>query len=117
MSRHLHINLFIHGRGHHEASWRHPSASPLPLTDVRYYIDVAQKAEAGGFDSIFLADTLGVGDDVELYLAFDTPPSGLDLPALPEENDLPAAARWRAALNAAEPGGYLEVSWRKDDAA
>jgi FMN-dependent oxidoreductase (nitrilotriacetate monooxygenase family) len=64
MSRQLHINLFIHGRGHHEAAWRHPSASPLPLTDVRYYVDLAQKAEAGGLDSIFLADTLGVGDDV-----------------------------------------------------
>jgi hypothetical protein len=62
---------------------------------------------------------LGVGDDVELYLAFDTPPpDGRDLPPLPEENDLPAAARWRAAVNAAEPGGgYLEISWRKDGAA
>ena len=29
MSRHLHLNLFIHSRGHHEASWRHPASSPL----------------------------------------------------------------------------------------
>ena len=64
MSRQLHLNLFIHGRGHHEASWRHPAASPLPLTDIRYYIDLAQKAEAACFDSIFLADSLAVGDDV-----------------------------------------------------
>jgi len=64
MQRHLHLNLFIHGRGHHEAAWRHPSASPLPLTDIRYYTDLARKAEAGLFDSIFLADTLGVGEDV-----------------------------------------------------
>jgi FMN-dependent oxidoreductase (nitrilotriacetate monooxygenase family) len=64
MSRHLHLNLFIHGRGHHEAAWRHPAASPLPLTDIRYYTDIARKAEAGLFDSIFLADTLGVGEDV-----------------------------------------------------
>ena len=64
MTRQMHLNLFIHGRGHHEASWRHPSASPLPLTDIRYYIDVARKAEAGLFDSIFLADSLGVGQDV-----------------------------------------------------
>ncbi len=64
MPHQLHLNLFIHGRGHHEAAWRHPSASPLPLTDIRYYTDVAAKAEAGLFDSIFLADTLGVGEDI-----------------------------------------------------
>ena len=64
MTRQMHLNLFIHGRGHHEASWRHPSASSLPLTDIRYYADVARKAEAGLFDSIFLADSLGVGQDV-----------------------------------------------------
>jgi hypothetical protein len=61
---------------------------------------------------------LGVGDDVELYVAFDAPPSGVDLTRLPEANELPAAARWRATVNAAEPdGGYLEISWRKDGAA
>lgn len=64
MTRHLHLNLFIHGRGHHEAAWRHPAASALPLTDIRYYTDLAVKAEAGLFDSIFLADTLAAGDDV-----------------------------------------------------
>ena len=60
----LHLNLFIHGRGHHEAAWRHPAASPLALTDIRYYTDLARKAEAGLFDSVFLADTLAVGEDV-----------------------------------------------------
>src|ERR1700744_3213477 len=64
MTRKLHLNLFIHGRGHHEAAWRHPLSSPLPLTDVRYYTDLAHIAEGGLFDSIFLADTLAVGDDV-----------------------------------------------------
>ncbi len=64
MTRHLHLNLFIHGRGHHEAAWRHPASSPLPLTDIRYYTDLAVKAEAGLFDSIFLADSLAVGEDV-----------------------------------------------------
>lgn len=64
MTRQLHLNLFIHGRGHHEASWRHPSASPLALTDIRYYQDLARRAEAACFDSIFLADQLALGDDV-----------------------------------------------------
>src|SRR5215470_7227649 len=58
MTRQLHLNLFIHSRGHHEASWRHPASSPLALTDIRYYQDLAQRAEAGLFDSIFLADQL-----------------------------------------------------------
>jgi FMN-dependent oxidoreductase (nitrilotriacetate monooxygenase family) len=64
MKRQLHLNLFIHGRGHHEASWRHPTTSPLALTDIRYYVEVAQRAEAALFDSIFLADQLAVGGDV-----------------------------------------------------
>ena len=64
MKRQLHLNLFMHSRGHHEASWRHPDASPLPLTDIRYYQDLAQRAEAAMFDSIFLADQLALGGDV-----------------------------------------------------
>jgi len=71
---------------------------------------------------------LAVGADVELYLAFDVPsartstsrpelgawPLDTELPA----PDLPAAARWRAAVNAADSGGgYLEVSWRKEGVA
>src|ERR1700727_743414 len=63
-SRQLHLNLFIHGRGHHEAAWRHPSASARPLSDIHYYIDLAKKAEAGCFDSVFLADSLAAGDDI-----------------------------------------------------
>src|SRR5882757_108847 len=63
VKRQLHLNLFIHSRGHHEASWRHP-ASPLPLTDIRYYQDLAQRAEAALFDSIFIADQLALGEDV-----------------------------------------------------
>jgi FMN-dependent oxidoreductase (nitrilotriacetate monooxygenase family) len=65
MNRQLHLNLFIHGRGHHEASWRHPESSPLALTDIRYYQDLARRAEAALFDSIFLADQLALGDDVD----------------------------------------------------
>jgi FMN-dependent oxidoreductase (nitrilotriacetate monooxygenase family) len=64
MKRQLHLNLFIHSRGHHEASWRHPGSSPLALTDIRYYQDLAQRAEAALFDSVFLADQLALGGDV-----------------------------------------------------
>ena len=64
MPRQLHLNLFIHGRGHHEAAWRHNLSSHLPLTDIRYFTDLAQTAERGCFDSVFLADTLAAGDDI-----------------------------------------------------
>ena len=64
MTRQLHLNLFIQSRGHHEASWNHPDASPMALTDVRYYQDLAQRAEAGLFDSIFFADQQALSDDL-----------------------------------------------------
>ena len=63
MKRQLHLNLFFHSRGHHEASWRHPASSPLPLTEIGYYQDLARRAEAAKFDSIFLADQLALGED------------------------------------------------------
>lgn len=64
MKRQLHLNLFIQSRGHHEASWRHPASSPLALSDIEYFRDLARRAEAGLFDSIFLADTLALMDTV-----------------------------------------------------
>src|SRR5271156_1413353 len=63
MKRQLHLNLFFSSRGHHEASWRHPESSPLALTDIRYFQDLARRAEAAKFDSIFLADQLALGGD------------------------------------------------------
>ena len=65
MANRLHINLFIQSRGHHEAAWRHPKSSTLPLTDIRYTQDLARKAEESFFDSVFLADVLGLWNDVE----------------------------------------------------
>ena len=62
MSRSLHLNLFIHGRGHHEAGWRHGGATRKALTDITYFSELARRAEAGLFDSIFFADSLELGD-------------------------------------------------------
>jgi FMN-dependent oxidoreductase (nitrilotriacetate monooxygenase family) len=64
VKRRMHLNLFIHSRGHHEAAWRHAGASPLALSDIRYYQALAQQAEAAAFDAVFLADQLALGDDI-----------------------------------------------------
>src|SRR5258708_23239583 len=79
MKRQLHLNLFVHSRGHHEASWRHPDSSPLALTDIGYYQDLARRAEAALFDSVFLADQLALGEDAGR--AARTSPEPLPVPA------------------------------------
>src|SRR5258708_39660828 len=65
MKRNMHLNLFLQSCGQHEAAWRHPKSSKLPLTDIQYTVEMTQKAEAGLFDSIFLADVLGLWNDVQ----------------------------------------------------
>ena len=67
----LHINLFIHGCGHHRAAWRHPASSVERLGDIRYYEALAQTAERGCLDAIFFADgasTDNVGDGPRWFL-------------------------------------------------
>jgi FMN-dependent oxidoreductase (nitrilotriacetate monooxygenase family) len=64
MLRQLHLNLFVHSRGHHEAAWRHPRSTPYALTDVRYFQELAVKAEDGLFDSLFFADYVALGNEV-----------------------------------------------------
>lgn len=63
MQRQLHLNLFVQSRGHHEASWNFPGAADSSIMDVNHYVKIAQRAEAGKFDSIFFADQLALSDD------------------------------------------------------
>jgi len=56
MTRQLHFNAFLMGSGHHEAAWRLPESDPFANTDLRHWINLAQIAERGCFDSLFLAD-------------------------------------------------------------
>jgi len=65
MTRELHLNLFINGRGHHEAAWRHKHATGKALTDLSYYRELALAAEAAKLDSIFFADHVALGEDQE----------------------------------------------------
>lgn len=55
-TRMLHLNLFIFACGHHRAAWRHPDSAVERLGDVRYYEGLAQTAERGKLDAVFLAD-------------------------------------------------------------
>lgn len=53
----LHLNAFLMSTGHHEASWRLPESDPLAATDLAHFTKLAQIAERGTFDSLFLADS------------------------------------------------------------
>jgi FMN-dependent oxidoreductase (nitrilotriacetate monooxygenase family) len=52
------------GVGHHEAAWRHPRTSSANVTDVHHYQHLAQVAERGRLDSVFLADGLALWGNV-----------------------------------------------------
>ena len=54
------LNLFMLNAGHHEASWRLPESDPRAEWNVRHWIDIARKAEAGGLHSLFLADVMAM---------------------------------------------------------
>lgn len=56
MSKHLHLNAFLMSTGHHEASWRLPESDPAANGKLEHYVQLAQTAERGLFDSIFFAD-------------------------------------------------------------
>src|SRR5690606_5364187 len=42
--------------------WTHPDDQAHRYTDLEYWIELAELLERGGFDSLFLADVLGVYD-------------------------------------------------------
>src|ERR687886_1758971 len=58
--RMLKLGAFLPAPGHHVAAWRHPNARPDGGLDFRYYRALAQTAERGKFDLIFLSDGLGI---------------------------------------------------------
>jgi N-acetyl-S-(2-succino)cysteine monooxygenase len=73
-SRYLMLNAYLRNSGYHEAAWRVSSADPASVLDPRHYISLAQTAERGVLDSIFLPDSPGVAEFRSEYL----PGAGLD---------------------------------------
>jgi FMN-dependent oxidoreductase (nitrilotriacetate monooxygenase family) len=60
----LHLNAFLMSTGHHEASWRLPESNPHANTDITHFQHLAQIAERGKLDSVFLADSPVLFSDV-----------------------------------------------------
>lgn len=54
------MGAFFNPTGHHVASWRHPDAAADAGVNFDHYVEIAQMAERGKFDLIFLADGLNV---------------------------------------------------------
>ncbi|MBC1241505.1 LLM class flavin-dependent oxidoreductase [Nostoc sp. 2RC] len=58
----LKVGAFLPGSGHHVAAWRHPNAQADGGLNFQHYKQLAQTAERGKFDMLFLADGLAVWD-------------------------------------------------------
>ncbi len=56
--RQLHLNVNAWLQGFVPSAWRVPEHDPRGFVDVQHYVRVAQVAEAGKFDAIFLADSV-----------------------------------------------------------
>ncbi|MCR8549213.1 LLM class flavin-dependent oxidoreductase [Salipiger sp. P9] len=59
-TRQMKLALHIHATGHHVAAWHHPRSQIDAGSNPRHYIEMAQLAERGKFDLIFLADSLAI---------------------------------------------------------
>lgn len=64
-ARQLHLNINILHSGFSPAAWRMKGSDPRASFDVNHYIKVAQIAERGTFDAVFLADQAGISDRVD----------------------------------------------------
>ena len=60
--RQMRLGLFLAPGGHHMAAWRHPDAYPWGFS-IDAYIAVAQLAERGLFDMLFVADVFSTTRD------------------------------------------------------
>ena len=59
-NREMKLGAFIMNTGHHVASWRHPEVEANNLLNFEFYKKVAETAERGKFDMMFLADGYAV---------------------------------------------------------
>ena len=67
--RRMGLNAVIFGLGSHEAGWRMPESNAFASTDLDYWIDIARRAEDGGFDALFLGDVLALQQSADRHLS------------------------------------------------
>ncbi|GEM44661.1 LLM class flavin-dependent oxidoreductase [Deinococcus cellulosilyticus] len=63
--RQIKLGAFLMTDGHHIAAWRHPQANPYAHVSFEHFKELAQKAEAAKFDTIFFADSAAAWVDGE----------------------------------------------------
>jgi FMN-dependent oxidoreductase (nitrilotriacetate monooxygenase family) len=63
--RQLHLNVNILHAGFSPAAWRMDGVDPHAAFDINHYIRVAQIAERGKLDAIFLADQAAISDRID----------------------------------------------------
>ncbi|MBR8836387.1 MAG: LLM class flavin-dependent oxidoreductase [Stigonema ocellatum SAG 48.90 = DSM 106950] len=66
----LKLGAFLPDAGHHIAAWRHPKTQADGGLNIQHYTHLAQTAERGKFDMVFLADGLAVWDRGQSKEAF-----------------------------------------------
>jgi FMN-dependent oxidoreductase (nitrilotriacetate monooxygenase family) len=62
--RQLHLNVNILPSGAHPAAWRAPGGRPRGFIEPSFYQEIAQIAEAGHLDAVFLADSLSLPERI-----------------------------------------------------
>ena len=73
------LGAFLYPTGHHLAAWRHPHSTADAGMNFQHYMSLAQLAERGLFDMLFVADNLTVweGDEASIghfsYVAWFEP--------------------------------------------
>lgn len=104
--RQMHLAAFCGQPGNHIASWRHPEAATDAILKPSFYQDVAQIAERGLFDLVFLADILALTEprSMEQQVIQDVPFRIDPLAVLP----VMAAATERVGLAATASTSYNE---------
>ena len=58
----MRLGAFFHPTGNHVAAWLHPGSQIDAGTNFQHYVQLAQTAERGKFDLMFLADAIATRD-------------------------------------------------------
>ena len=60
--RQMKLGVSMIGLGYHVAAWRHPDVPADGSPNIKHSVEVAQTAERGKLDMVFLADAVGIRD-------------------------------------------------------